>query len=185
MSSDSGWSNIKIQQFFFTNNHNLTNNLSHIVKSCRISAGLLGIIWRKQHWEFKLTWWTRGSSVFSTECVRISKVLGSHFIWCFSTLMSPLNVVVPRLIVPKFSPLTRTAHDNFHQKLGDALKIFLSKRQTEIVDYFRHVTSPRRLLWNATPSQSWPIAMFCESSLRNLVCDFCGITILCKIHLYF
>ena len=85
--------------------------------------------------------------------------------------MSPLNVVVPRLIVPKFSPLTRTAHDNFHQKLGNVLKIFLSKRQTEIVAYFRHVTSPRRLLWNATPSQSWPIAMFFESSLRNLVCD--------------
>lgn len=103
--------------------------------------------------------------------MRISKVLGSHFIWCFSTLMSPLNVVVPRLIVPKFSPLTRTAHDNSHQKLGNVLKIFLSKRQTEIVAYFRHVTSPRRLLWNATPSQSWPIAMFCESSLRNLVCD--------------
>lgn len=127
-------------------------------------------IWHKQHWEFKLTWWTRGSSVFSTECVRISKVLGSHFIWCFSTLMSPLNVVVPRLIVPKFSSLTRTAHDNFHQKLWNELKIFLSKRQTEIVDYFRHVTSSRRLLWNATPCQSWPIAMF---FLRY----FCGIII--------
>ena len=105
--------------------------------------------------------------------MRISKVLGSHFIWCFSTLMSPLNVVVPRLIVPKFSPLTRTAHDNSHQKLGNVLKIFLSKRQTEIVAYFRHVTSLVDFSGMRRPPSHGPGQSQCSLKvvLRNLVCD--------------
>lgn len=62
----------------------------------------------------KLTWWTRGSRVFSTECVRISKVFGSHFILLFSTFMSPLTVVVPRLMVAEMCPQTRTV-DRYHK----------------------------------------------------------------------
>lgn len=76
----------------------------------------------------KLTWWTSGSRVFSTECVRISKVLGSHFILCFSTWMSPLTAVVPRLMVPEISSQMRTAQES----TADAMEIFLSKLQTEI-----------------------------------------------------
>lgn len=46
--------------------------------------------------------------------------------------MSPLTVVVPRLMVPEISPQTRTAQDNFEEQTTNALEIFLSKLQKEI-----------------------------------------------------